>query len=327
MYFIILLLTFSILNIFAVTKVAAPPIGGSSSSGFITSTGSELQIVEASINMSITSQPIQTAYHFHTIQLQGQFNVTNPLSTNESILLLYRPSWEGFGSYFNTSSFGTNLEGTPIAYSNQTLLNITHPIELPAEFHDRFPDWVYLHNQTWYTSVPFTLLNLSLGPQQSIILHFYDLITITSVSVHYSEIGFGLAADQIESDSTRIRMQMTVINATQFIDVNTYPHEHLTDSDEGNDNFYGWTVQPPYSIQLTNGATPYLIGAGFHVQMEVTEYTFPFTETTSTTISTTSTTTTSSSSHNILTDFLVVAAVWRLFILVIAIFWKKEANQ
>ena len=322
-----MLFIFSILNIPLVPIVVAPPLGGSSSSGFITSTGSEIQIVEASINMSITSEPIGTAYHFHAIHLQGQFNVTNPLSVNESILLLYRPCWETSFAYYNSSSFETSIEGPPLAFSSQTLFNITHPRQLPEVFHDRYPEWVYLQNQTYYTSIPFTMLNLTLGPYQSIILHFSDLINVTSISVHYSEVGFGLGAVQIESDSTQIRMRITVIEGTQFIDVNPYPHDHLIDSQEEIDYFYIWNAYPPFSSRLFNFPISYPIGAGFSVQMEVTEYNFPFTETTSTTISTTSTTTTSSSSHNILTDFLVVSAVWSLFILVIAIFWKKGANQ
>lgn len=327
-YFIIILLFFSILNILAVTKVVAPPIGGSSSSGFITSTGSEIQIVEARINMSITSQLVHDAYHLHTIQLQGLFNMTNPSSENEVILLLYSPYWEESWSYYNTSSFESFIEGSPLVFNNQTLSNVTHPRELPSDFHDRFPDWVYLHNQTWFSSTPFTLLNLSLGPYQSVIFHFNDLITVTSVSIHYSEVGFGLAPDQIERDSTQIRMQIIVINGDQFIDVISYPHDHLVDSHEENDYCYAWNAQPPYSSKLTNGFTPYPIGAGFEVKMVVTEYFLPTVETTTSTPTTTSSTTTSSNPIlTILPDLIVISVGWGVFIVVIIFFWKSQKSN
>ena len=327
-YFIILLFVFSIFNNLTVKEVIAPPIGGSSSSGFITSIGSEIQIVEASINMSITSRPIKDAYHLNTIQLEGTFNMTNPSSENESILFLYCPFWDEYWSYFNTSSLETSIDGSPQIFSSQTLVNITHPRELPSSFHDRFPDWFYSHNQTWYTDIPFTLMNLSLSPYQSVIFHFNDLITVTSVSIHYSEVGFGLAPDQIESDSTHIRIQITVINGTQFIDVNPYPHDHLIDSSEGTDYSYTWDAQPPYSVQLIPGTTPYPILADFHVQMEVAEYNLPFTSTTSTSpVTSTSTTESTAPNPPIFPDVVLVIASSSLLILVLVLFWKTEPNK
>lgn len=328
-YFIILLFVFSIVSFLAVTEVIAPPVGGSTSSGFITSIGSEIQITEATINMSITPQDNNDGYHLHSIQLQGTFNMTNPSSENESILLLYSPFWNAYWSFFNESSLETSIDGSPLSFSNQTLVNITHPREFPSDFHDRFPESVFLYNQTWFSTIPFTLMNLSFGPHQSIIFHFNDLITVTSISVSYTEVGFGLAPDQIVSDSTHIRIQITVINGTQFIRVNPNIQDHLIDSREGTDCIYTWDVQPPYSSQIIPGSSPYPIQAGFSVQMTVSEYNLTWETSTSTTSETSTTESATSYPTNppIFPDLVVVVAGWGLFVLVIVLFWKMEPNK
>ena len=213
------------------------------------------------------------------------------------------------------------------------MVNITHPREFPSDFHDRFPDWVYLHNQTLFSTIPFTLMNLSLGPHQSIIFHFNDLIAVTSVSVSYTEVGFGLAPDQIESDSTHIRIQITVINGTQFIRVNPRIQDHLIDSREGTDCIYTWDAQPPYSSRLIPGSSPYPIQACFSVQMTVTEYYLPWETSTSTTSETSTVTSTTDSITSyptnppIFLDLVVVAVGWSIFLLVIVLFWKIEPNK
>jgi len=308
-----------------VPVVVAPPVSGSSSSGFITSITSEIQIVEASINMSITPELLDTGCYIHSIQLQGWFNVTNPLSVNENISFLYRPSWELSLAYYNGSSFETSVEGPPISFSTQTLSNITHPRELPSNLQNRFPDWYFEHDQIWFIDIPFTLMNLSLGPYQSVIFHFNDLINVTSIGINYFEIGFGLSADQIESDSTLIQMQITVVEGGQFLYVFPHPDDHLVDTHEDVDYLYVWNASPPFSSRLVNGITPDPIGAGFNVRTGMVEYTLPGWDTTSTTTS--SVTTTSSLDQNILTDLLVVSALWSLFIVVIVFFWKKESSK
>lgn len=326
MVLIVILLTLSISSKQLVTKVAAPPTGGSSSSGILTSTGSDIQIVDARINMSIMSQPFYDYYHVHTINLQGSFIMTNPTSENASILLLYRPCWEGASfSFLNISSLETSIEGTPLFFSNQTLTNVTHPRDLPSEFHDRFPDWVYLHDQFWYNPAPFTMLNLSIGPHQSVILQFYDQITVTNLSQNLTEVGFGLGVDQIKNDSTRIRVQMTVLDGSQFIDLNPYPYDIVVETQEGSNYTYTWDVQSPYSPQLIYGITPEPIRAGFQIQMEVMEYYLPTIDPTPTSGPTTSPTSSPTTSPNnpLAIEVLILSIGSGLFIIAIIVLWKR----
>jgi hypothetical protein len=319
--FFTILLIISISSRIAVIEVSAPPIGGSSFSGILTSIGSNIEITDVSINMSIVSQPCGDAYHVHTIQLFGSFNMTNPSSENANILLLYCPLWEGFSSFLNESSLETYIDGTPLFFTNQTLTNITHPRDLPPAFHDRFPDWVYVHDQLWYDHTPFIMMNLSLGPHQGVIFHFHDLITVTSLSFNSTSVGFGLGSDQIEKDSTRIRIQIAVIDGDQFIRVNPYPYDHLTHANIENDYLYVWNIQPPYSPQFFYGVSPMPINAGVQVQMEVREYHLPFVDTTTTSTSTSYPT--DSSGQIPLSDWLVFYSGVSLLILVIAVLWKK----
>jgi len=315
---ITILLTLSISGNLTVIRVAAPPIGGSSSSGILTASGSEIQIVDARINMSIMSQPLRDAYHVHTINLQGSFNMTNPSSENASILLLYRPCWEGASSSFlNISSFETSIQGTPLFFSNQTFANITHPRDLPSEFHDRFLDWVYLHDQFWYNPAPFTMLNLSMGPHQSVILQFYDQITVTNLSQNLTEVGFGLGVEQIQSDSTDIRVQMTVLDGSQFINLHPYPYDIVVESQEGTNYTFTWEAQPPYSPQLIYGITPEPIRAGFQIQMEVTEYYLPTVDSTPTSSPTTF------PNNPLAIEVLVLFVGCVLLISIIIILWKR----
>jgi hypothetical protein len=315
----------SISSRIAVIEVSAPPIGGSSSSGILTSIGSDIEITDASINMSITSQPFGDMYHVHTIQVFGSFNMTNPSSENAGILLLYSPMWNGYSSFLNASSFETYIDGTPLIFTNQTLTNITHPRDLPSVFHDRFPDWVYIHDQLWYNYNQFIMLNLSLGPHQCVILRFHDLITVTSLSFNSTSVGFGLGSNQIEKDSTRIRIEITVIDGAQFITVNPYPYDHLAHANIEHDYLYMWNIQPPYSPQLIYGVSPMPIDAGVQVQMEVREYNLPFIDTTATS---TSTSYPANSSGPIpLSDWLVFYAGASILILVIAILGKKNSRN
>jgi len=248
--------------------------------------------------------------------------MTNPSSENASILLLYRPCWEGASSSFlNISSFETSIEGTPLFFSNQTLANVTHPRDLPSEFHDRFPEWVYVHDQFWHNPAPFTMLNLSIGPHQSVILHFNDQITVTNLSQNLTEVGFGLGVDQIESDSTRIRLQMTVLEGSQFIDINPYPYDIVVTSQDGTDFIYTWDAQPPYSSQLIYGITPEPVRAGFKVQMEVTEYHLPTVSPTSTPDPTTYPT--NPIGPPLLTEVLVLSIGFVLLMSAIMVLWKR----
>jgi len=215
--------------------------------------------------------------------------MTNPSSKNASILLLYRPLWErASASSLNFSSFETSIEGIPLFFSNQTLTNVTHPRDLPSEFHDRFPYWVYNNDQYWYNPTPFIMLNLSIGPHQSITFRFHDQITVTNLSLNLTEVGFGLGVEQIQSDSTDIRVQITVLDGSQFIDLNPYPYDIVVESQEGDNYTFTWNAQPPYSSQIIYGITPEPIRAGFKIQMEVTEYYLPTVNPTSTSSTTTS---------------------------------------
>ena len=202
-------------------------------------------------------------------------------------------------------------------FSNQTLANVTHPRDLPSEFHDRFPDWVYNNDQFWYNPAPFTMLNLSIGPHQSVTLQFHDEITVTNLSQNLTEVGFGLGAEQIERDSTHIIVQMTVLDGSQFIDLNPYPYDIVVESQEGSNYTYTWDAQPPYSPQLIYGITPEPIRAGFQIQMEVFEYYLP-------TIDSTPTSSPTISQNQPLTiEVLILAGGSVLFIIAIIVLWKR----
>ena len=132
------------------------------------------------------------------------------------------------------------------------------------------------------------MLNLSIGPHQSVTLQFHDEITVTNLSQNFTEVGFGLGAEQIERDSTHIIVQMTVLDGSQFIDLNPYPYDIVVESQEGSNYTYTWDAQHPYSPQLIYGITPEPIRAGFQIQMEVMEYYLPTVDPTFTSSPTTS---------------------------------------
>jgi hypothetical protein len=311
-----LLLTLSITCGQIVPKVAAPPVGGLSSSGILTSTGSDIKIVETWINISIVSIRYDY-YNVHDIQLQGILNMTNPSSKNESILLLYSPSWPSYSSFLNESSLTVYTDVPLLVFSNQTLANVTHPRYLPSQFHDRFPDWVYVHDQLWENSTQFIMFNLTLYPKQSVRFYLQDQIEVTVLAGNLSEVAFGLNVDQIVSDSTRIHVQIVVIDGSQFIDLNPYPNDIVVESQNGDDCTFRWDAQPPLSPQLIYGITPTPICAGFLIQMEVTEYHLPTLE---------DTTTPSTLSSQSLVDSLPIVALLTIGVLaiVLLVLWRSR---
>jgi hypothetical protein len=311
-----LLLTLSITSNQIVQKVAAPPVGGLSCSGILTSTGSDIKIAETWINISIESVRYGY-YNVHDIQLQGILNVTNPSSKNESILLLYSPSWPSHSSFLNESSLTVYTDVPPLAFSNQILTNITHPRYLPSEFHDRFPDWVYVHDQLWENSTQFIMFNLTLYPKQSIRFYLQDQIGVTVLAGNLSEVAFGLNVDQIVGDSTQVHVQIVVIDGSQFIGLNPYPYDIVVESQDGDDYTFTWDAQPPFSPQLIYGITPTPICAGFLIQMEVTEYYLPTLE---------DTTTPSTSNSPSLIDSLPIIVLFTIGVLtiVLLVLWKSK---
>jgi hypothetical protein len=160
------------------------------------------------------------------------------------------------------------------------------------------------------------MLNLSLGPHQSVVFHFHDLIIVT-VSGDYSEVGFGLGVGQIESDSTRIRVQMTVLYGSQFINLNPYPYDIVTESQEDGNYTYTWDAQSPYSPQLIYGLTPEPVRAGFTIQMVVNEYHLPTIDPTPTSSPTTS------PNNPLAIEVLILSIGYGLLIIAIIVLWKR----
>jgi hypothetical protein len=206
----------------------------------------------------------------------------NPSTKNVSTLLLYNPAWQRYSSVLNSSAFEASIDGVPLSFTDQTLANLTHPRNLPEEFQDRFPDWMYNHEVIWEDPIDLPMLSLSLGPLQTIELHFQDSIVTYIESGHYSAVGFGFGVDQIELDQTRIRFEMTIQYGSLFVDINPYPSDSVVESQFGSNYTYTWNVQPQYSLEFLNGVTPEPIRAGFFIQMMVTEYQLPTPDTTTT---------------------------------------------
>lgn len=275
----------------AVVEVVAPPSGGACSAGIITSVGSDIIITNANVNMTITSQRTPLDCFIHNIELEGGFDLTNIGNENASILLLYRPSW-GISScmVLNSSMFESCIDGTPLVYETQTLNNITHPRNLPSEFNDRFPDWVWYHEHLWDSLVKFTMTNLSIGSHENLILYFSDSIIVTSLYVDYLELGYGFSSAQLRSDSTSVSMRVRVTDGSQFLNTTFFPEASLVSSQVGTEYIGTWSVQYPYPPELMSGNTPEPIRAGFTAYLKISEYHLPTVESTTSSTSIISTT-------------------------------------
>lgn len=302
-----------------ITNVIAPPIGGESVSGILTSPDSVIQITRAEVNMTIFSEPFADAYHIHVIYLKSVLNLSNPSAENETILLLYNPCWNSQYSYYNYSSINVYFEGYPLFQTNQTLTNITNLYDLPVSFHDRLPEYNY--NRLY---APFLLLNLTLSSFQNLTLHLSDVITITSISINYSRIGFGFNIDQLEDDSTRLKMLMKVINSTQFLSVNCFPYDLVEQYRVQNDFIILCEAVPPFSSKLSS-YMPEPVSAGFEVDMDVREYLLPTIDDSTDPTSITSTSSTIGNTTSNSTDFLLIPLLplvfsgitWIIFIIVL----------
>lgn len=275
----------------SVIEVAAPPIGGSCSAGILTSTGSDIIITNANVNMTITSLRTSDRGFIHNLELEGRFNLNNTVNENASILLLYCPCWGSASSVvLNGSKFESCIDGTPLVYETQTLSNITHPRNLSPEFNDRFPDWVWHHDLLWHSPVMFTMTNLSLGPHENLILYFSDSIIVTSLYHDYLIFGYGFASAQLRSDLTSVSMRVRITDGSEFLNTTFSPEVSLLSFQVGTEYTGTWSVQPPYPPELMYGNGPGPIRATFSAYLKISEYHLPTPESTTSSTSAISTT-------------------------------------
>ena len=110
---------------------------------------------------------------------------------------------------------------------------------------------------------------------------------------------------------------MTVLDGSQFIDLNPYPYDIVVESQEGSNYTYTWDAQSPYSPLLIYGVTPEPIRAGFQIQMEVFEYYLPTLNPTPTTSPTTY------PNSPLATEVLIITIGSGLLIIAIIVKWKR----
>ena len=273
-------------NPITVVEVAAPPIGGSCFPGIITGTNQDLIISDAEVN--ITANLLPSPYGYQSdISVDGVLNLTNPYDAETSILLLYNPAWGSWSINVSDSSLDWRIEGEYVSMHNTTFSNLTHPRQLPAEFHDRFPSWVWVHEELWYDANNLTLVNITLGPQCSRLFHFEDSYIVHTYDIDYFTAGFGFSAGQIQADRTIIRMRIELQHSTNFQGVSFYPDDSVSISQVGEDYIGEWLLEYPYSPELLYGNSPEPIRGGCSGYITINQYYPPILDDTSSTQSST----------------------------------------
>jgi hypothetical protein len=298
----ILILIFLSFNVMFVEDVVAPPTGDSLYSGIIKSTGSDIKIIHADINMTVGIEYRIFERLICNIELQGRFNLTNTAGLNSTILLLYSPSWGSPKIPLNQTNFTCSIYGSPLIYENHSLSNITHPRQLLPEFHERFPDWVWVHDEIWQHPANFTLVNLTLGPKESVLFTFADSIIVTFYEADYYVIGYGFGKSQLLGDLTAINTRITLVDGSQFVGVSFYPDDSVVSTQDGYEYTGIWNIKPSYSSSFLYGISTEPIRAGFSVYLKNYENYYP-PQPTNQHNSTSISTTTSNSASNSTPDY------------------------
>ena len=326
----IIILIYLSFNVIFVEDVIAPPIGEYSFSAILTSTGSDIQIIYAEINLTITvGIPPISVRLASNIDLQGCFNLANTAGQNSTILLLYTPSYGGTRIPLNQTLFTNSIEGSPLRYENHSLNNLTHPRQLPSEFHDRFPDWVWYHDEIWYSPTNFILVNLTLSPNDSVIFNFSDSIVATFYLADYFVIGYGFSPSQIEHDETSINTRITVIEYFPFNDVIFNPKYSIETTHEGNEYKAKWSTQPPYPGIFPYGDNPGTIQASFSAYLKrYTNHHPPTTPQNSETIPSTTITTPLEPTDidlSVYMNLVVLTSVVMITAIILVIYYKRKS--
>ena len=268
-----------------IVNVAAPPFGAVCFPGLITGTNQDLIISDAEVIMTALFVPMPPRYRCD-VSLEITLNLTNPYNSETGLYLLYNPSWGSSSENVTGSSPDWTLDGDCVAMSNSTFYNLTHPRELPEEFHDRFPSWVWVHEQIWYNINNLTLVNLTLGPRQNRLFHFVDSFRVDTYDIiDYFEVGFGFSAGQIQNDETIITMRIEMLQSAHYYSVSFTPDETASITRVGEDYIGEWFLEYPYSAEMLYGVLPEPIrgGCAGYILIHQVNYPPPVENTTATT--------------------------------------------
>jgi hypothetical protein len=257
-----------------IAKVVAPPIGAACFPGLITGTNQDLVISDAEVNMTTLLQPKPPGYRCD-ISLEVTLNLTNPYNFETDLYLLYNPAW-GSKSKTVTGSFPEwSLDGDYVALRNSTFYNLTHPRQLPEEFHDRFPSWVWVHDVIWYDTCNFTLVNLTLESRENRLFLFRDSFRVDTYDIDYFEAGFGFSAGQIQYDRTIITMRIEMLQSAQYYRVSFIPDDTVSVTHDG-ENYVGeWFLEYPYPVEMLYGVVPEPIRGGCEGYILIHQVNYP----------------------------------------------------
>ena len=258
-----------------IIEAAAPPIGGACFAGIITGSGSSIKISQADVNMTVELKPAQGNGLLCEISLEVALNLTNSGEGNKSVLLLYNPCWVETPYGVQKSDPKTSLDGACANYSITAINNVTHPRQLPAAFGNRFPSWVWVHDEIWQNPLNFTMVNITLGGHTARMLKISDAYTVDSYLVDYYEAGFGFSAVQVQADRTPIITRITLLYGSGFERISFFPTDSVESTQAGDECTGLWRLEYPYSQELLYGSSPEPIRAGCSVYITIVQWNPP----------------------------------------------------